>query len=166
MPAISAIGGMCFQLKKKNPAKLIDIFMFIYYIFGINTVAVWTFWFYIWGQGITIFWCIFLAPCVFIVIYLGARPRERREESPNLRQQSEVDCCRWKSGLDVCLLPLVFLFFPLFTFPAWLEDSILFFSSRRGLTVTTAQLTVCRKSVESFRDEEDFNQMVTHKKGQ
>lgn len=34
------MGGMCFRFKQnnKNPAKLIDIFMFIDNIFGINTV--------------------------------------------------------------------------------------------------------------------------------
>lgn len=40
--------GSCFQLKKKRKKKLkiIDLFMFIYNIFEINTVAVWIFWFY------------------------------------------------------------------------------------------------------------------------
>lgn len=36
---------------KTNPAKLMEIFMFIFYIFGINTV--WIFRFYKWSHGIT-----------------------------------------------------------------------------------------------------------------
>lgn len=45
--------------------------MFIYYIFGINTVVVLNILILYMRPRNNMFWCVFLAPRVFIVLYFG-----------------------------------------------------------------------------------------------
>lgn len=97
-----------------NPAKLIDIFMFIDNIFGINTIAVWIFWFYIWSQGITNILVHFSRTMCVYCVFLGEHDQVNDEGSVRL-QWEEGDCWWWKSGLVVvcclffsCLLILLY----------------------------------------------------------
>lgn len=108
---------------RTNPAKLIDIFMFIDNIFGINTIAVWIFWFYIWGQGITNILVHFSGTMCVYCVFLGGGHDQENDEGSVRPQWEEGDCCWWKSGLVVvCCL----FFFPVCSFCLIVTLTLLF----------------------------------------
>lgn len=122
--------------------------MFIYYILGINTVAVWILRFYIWSQGIANVLVRFSCTMRVYCALFGNMTKNKMRAS-------------W------WLLPL----FSLLTFPACLNSlkvllKLLFqwgqMSCYLSMKVCRTRLTVCRITVERFGDKEEylFSQMV------
>ena len=88
--------------------------MFIYYIFGINTVAVWIFWFYIWGQGITNILVHFSCTiCVYCDLFGNMTKRTMRDQS-EFETTTRSRLLSMKIRVGCCLLPLVPVFFPVY----------------------------------------------------